>query len=108
MLWALVMGGTGSAEQIIKFVVRPNPDSQASMVKGFIGLGSRVAQKGLKARMGFGIRDALLPRLFLLACEKESGEVRQLGLFVRRQRFANLNDFRGCFTHNKILALKHS
>jgi len=43
----------------------------------------------------------LLPALIILPREQESGEVDDLGLLLRRQRFADLNDSPGGSVHGR-------
>jgi hypothetical protein len=66
--------------------------SQAAGVERFIPLGGGIVQEGVEARTGFRVRDPAFPRLVLLTGEEKSGKVRQLGLFVRRESLADLNN----------------
>lgn len=63
--------------------------SQAAGVEWFIALGGGIVQEGIEARTGFGMGNPAFPRLILLTGEKKPGKVRQLGLLVRRERFAD-------------------
>src|SRR5208283_1876389 len=75
-------------------------NSQAFWIERFVALSGGVTQESIEAGPDLRIGQPALPCFVILTGEEEAGEIRQLGLFVWRQSFANLDDFRSGIAHN--------
>ncbi len=83
-------------------------NSQPARVEWFVAFSGGFLKKRVEAWPRLGVGQPLFPRFIILPGEKKPGKIRQLHLFVRRQRLAHLNDFRSGVTHAVTLPMNRA
>ena len=91
----------GFANRLTKILpLRAGERAGVRCISSADSLSGGVTQESIEAGPGLRIGQPALPGFVILTGEEEAGKIRQLGLFVWRQSFANLDDFRSGIAHD--------